>query len=79
VLFDGVMAAEFKDLCLDADNHQALADWWCAAMGYRRSEPDRDPASPIPIVDPAGRAPLSWIDPGPEGKIEGNEFCVFAR
>jgi hypothetical protein len=26
--------ARFKDLCLDARDHQALADWWCAAMGY---------------------------------------------
>ena len=23
--------ARFKDLCLDARDHQTLADWWCAA------------------------------------------------
>jgi hypothetical protein len=29
VLFDGGMAAEFKDLRVDANDHQALADrWW---------------------------------------------------
>ncbi len=34
--------ARFKDLCLDARDHQALADWWCTAMGYVR----RDVADP---------------------------------
>jgi hypothetical protein len=24
------MPARFKDLCIDAGDHQALADWWCA-------------------------------------------------
>ncbi|MDK3257241.1 hypothetical protein [Blastococcus capsensis] len=32
--------ARFKDLCLDARDHQALADWWCAAIGYTRGECD---------------------------------------
>ena len=30
------MPSRFKDLCLDASDHQALADWWCAALGYVR-------------------------------------------
>jgi hypothetical protein len=30
--------ARFKDLCLDAGDHQALADWWCAALGYLRRD-----------------------------------------
>ena len=33
------MTARFKDLALDANAHQALADWWCAALGYVRREP----------------------------------------
>ena len=33
--------ARFKDLCLDARDHQTLADWWCVAIGYvRRDEVD---------------------------------------
>jgi hypothetical protein len=47
------MPAEFKDLVLDAGDHQMLADWWCTAMGYRR----RDELSP-----PAD-APQGWVRP----------------
>ena len=59
----------FKDLCLDANDHQKLADWWCGILGYvRRSPMDRDPSWPIPIVDPDGKGPLIWIVPVPEPK-----------
>ena len=67
--------ARFKDLCLDALDHQALADWWCAVPGYVRrdsldpADDDPRPAEwPIPIVDPAGAGPLLWIVPVPEPK-----------
>jgi hypothetical protein len=30
------MPARFRDLCLDASDHQALADWWCAALAQSR-------------------------------------------
>src|SRR3954462_13538903 len=68
--------ARFKDLCLDARDHQALADWWCAAMGYRRREelePDeegwvRPHGWPVPIVDPSGAGPLIWVVLVPEPK-----------
>ncbi|WP_371878813.1 VOC family protein [Amycolatopsis roodepoortensis] len=33
----------FKDIRLDANDHQALADWWCAAMGYVRRHRDERP------------------------------------
>ncbi|MFH8344421.1 VOC family protein [Streptomyces sp. NPDC018045] len=59
--------ARFKDLALDALDHHALADWWCEAMGYvrRPSAADGEPprAWPVPIVDPAGRGPLIWVNP----------------
>jgi hypothetical protein len=65
--------ARFKDLCLDARDHQALADWWCAAMGYvRHGAPDRDPAGPVPLTDPTGRGPLLWVNPVPEDKAVKN-------
>ncbi len=73
--------ARFKDLCLDARDHQALADWWCAAMGYVRRDtldpPEEDgwerPLDwPVPIVDPAGHGPLMWVVPVPEGKAVKN-------
>jgi hypothetical protein len=74
--------ARFKDLCLDARDHQTLADWWCAAMGYVRRdeiEPEEDgwvrPADwPVPIVDPAGAGPLMWIVPVPEPKASKNRM-----
>jgi hypothetical protein len=70
-----VMPGQFKDLVLDANDHHALADWWCAAMGYRRKDevapPEEDgwvrPAEwPVPIVDPNGAGPLIWVQPVPE-------------
>ena len=73
--------ARFKDLCLDALDHQALADWWCAAIGYVRRdslEPaDDEPRPldwPVPIVDPSGAGPLMWIVPVPEAKIVKNRM-----
>jgi hypothetical protein len=74
--------ARFKDLCLDARDHQALADWWCTAMGYVRRdelEPDEDgwvrPRDwPVPIADPAGRAPLIWVVPVTEAKAVKNRM-----
>jgi hypothetical protein len=74
--------ARFKDLCLDARDHQALADWWCAAMGYARRD-DLAPADdgwvrprgwPVPITDPAGRGPLIWVVPVPESKVVKNRM-----
>ncbi|WP_369200445.1 VOC family protein [Streptomyces sp. PU-14G] len=70
------MAARFKDLALDAIDHQTLADWWCQALGYARRDPPAGSAErprewPVPLYDPTGTGPLIWINPvsGPtEGK-----------
>ena len=67
-------AATFKDLCLDAGDHGALADWWCAALGYRRADPSRDPAEPIAIEDPTGAGPMIWFNPVPEPKTVKNRL-----
>ena len=77
--------ARFKDLCLDANDHHALADWWCAAIGYVRRDALEDAATteddeprphdwPIPIVDPKGSGPLMWIVPVPEAKTVKNRL-----
>ncbi|MCZ2803976.1 VOC family protein [Modestobacter sp. VKM Ac-2983] len=74
--------ARFKDLCLDAVDHQALADWWCTAMGYVRRddvEPDeegwvRPTGWPVPIVDRSGAGPSIWVVPVPEGKTVKNRM-----
>ena len=76
------MPAQFKDLVLDANDHQKLADWWCAAMGYRRRDELEPPEDgwvrpqewPVPIVDPNGKAPLFWIVPVPEPKTVKNRL-----
>ena len=74
--------ARFKDLCLDAVDHQALADWWCAALGYVRWE-DLQPGDfgaarprkwPVPIADPTGAGPLIWVNPVPEPKRVKNRM-----
>ena len=72
--------ARFKDLCLDAIDHQSLADWWCAAMGYVRRDEVEPPEEgwtrpadwPVPIVDPSGAGPLIWLNPVPEPKAAKN-------
>jgi hypothetical protein len=73
--------ARFKDLCLDATDHQALADWWCAAIGYRRRDTLADGSPrprewPLPIEDPTGAGPLIWIVPVPEAKTVKNRLHV---
>jgi hypothetical protein len=70
------MAARFKDLCLDAGDHQALAEWWCTAMGYvRKDVKEARPLEwPVPIVDPAGNGPLIWVIPVPEKKTIKNRM-----
>ncbi|MET8556298.1 VOC family protein [Streptomyces sp. NPDC004959] len=66
--------ARFKDLCLDARDHQALADWWCAAMGYVRRGEGEPVGRPVAIVDPVGGGPLIWVVPVPEGKVVKNRM-----
>ena len=70
--------ARFKDLSLDASDHQALADWWCRCLGYvRQGSTDGTPASPqrpVPIVDPDGKGPLIWVAPVPEPKTVKNRM-----
>lgn len=73
--------ARFLDLCLDARDHQALADWWCAAFGYRRARPrdgdDAPPAdAPVLLVDPTGGAPRLWVNRVPEPKTVKNRMHV---
>ena len=76
--------ARFKDLCLDAADHQALADWWCAAIGYRRRDeiaPEEDGWTrprdwPVPITDPSGAGPAMWIVPVPEPKTVKNRMHI---
>ncbi|WP_410577048.1 VOC family protein [Amycolatopsis sp. lyj-108] len=69
------MAAVFKDICLDANDHQALADWWCAAR--IRS----DTARSTPELVAAGAKLVRARDGEVEWDVledpEGNEFCVF--
>ncbi|MGY1600868.1 VOC family protein [Geodermatophilus sp. SYSU D00815] len=68
--------ARFKDLCLDARDHQALADWWCAALGYVRRDGDRPARDPVAIEDPSGAGPLIWVNPVPEPKTVKNRLHV---
>lgn len=73
------MTARFKDICLDATDHQRLASWWCEVLGYeRREDPDhpRDPSRPVPIADPTGSGPLIWVNPVPEPKTAKNRMHI---
>jgi hypothetical protein len=42
--------ATFKDICIDAVDHQRLASWWCEVLGYERAYP----AGQRPPDDPEG-------------------------
>jgi hypothetical protein len=70
--------ARFKDLCLDANDHQSLADWWCRVLGYvRRGGSTAEPRPtdwPVAIIDPSGAGPLIWVIPVPERKTLKNRM-----
>jgi hypothetical protein len=65
--------AKFKDLCLDAADERTLAEWWCAAMGYRLTL-NKEGAWIGAIEDPDGAGPLIWINRVPEGKSVKNRM-----
>nr|WP_179749776.1 VOC family protein [Kineococcus aurantiacus] len=69
-----VATARFKDLCLDATDHQAQADWWCRVLGYVRRAGDRPPADPVVLDDPSGAGPALWVVPVPEPKTVKNRM-----
>jgi glyoxalase superfamily protein len=70
--------ARFKDLCLDANDHQSLANWWCRVLGYVRRGGEAAEAGatggPVAIVDPSGAGPLLWVIPVPERKTLKNRM-----
>ncbi len=71
------MPATFKDLCLDANDDRALAEWWCAAIGYRLVLGTKDDYLGKwigAIEDPAGKGPLIWINSVPESKTIKNRM-----
>jgi Glyoxalase-like domain len=71
------MPARFKDLCLDAADDRALAEWWCTAMGYRlRLGTEGEEAGQWigAIEDPTGAGPLIWINSVPETKTLKNRM-----
>ncbi len=72
----GDMPARFKDLVVDANDHQALADWWCAALGYERrrtlGQPPRPPEWPVAVHHPRDAGPVIWFNPVPERKTSKN-------
>ncbi|MGY1809764.1 VOC family protein [Blastococcus sp. SYSU D00669] len=66
------VTARITDICVDARDHRALADWWCAALGYVRRDADGPPSDPVAIEDPTGRGPLLWFNQVPEPKTVEN-------
>jgi len=73
----GPALGRIKDLCLDANDHQALADWWCRVLGYmREDDDDTRPGDPV-LLRPgaAGGLPL-WVNPVPEPKTAKNRLHV---
>jgi Glyoxalase-like domain len=72
-----MMPAKFKDLCLDAADDRALAQWWCTAMGYTLRFDQNDEGVPEwsgAIEDPTGAGPLIWINLVPEAKTVKNRM-----
>jgi hypothetical protein len=72
-----VVSAKFKDLCLDAVDDRALAEWWCTAMGYRLkmgTQGEYDGKWIGSIEDPSGQGPLIWVNLVPEGKTLKNRM-----
>jgi Glyoxalase-like domain len=71
------MTARFKDLCIDAADARALAEWWCAAIGYRLKLGTRGAYEGEwigAIEDPAGAGPVIWVNQVPEAKAVKNRM-----
>jgi hypothetical protein len=71
------MTAKFKDLCIDANDARALADWWCTAMGYTLrlgTKGELDGKWIGAIEDPTGGGPLIWINQVDEAKTLKNRL-----
>jgi hypothetical protein len=71
------MPAKFKELCLDAADARAIAEWWCTAMGYElvfKAGSDRPDEWTGAIRDPSGAGPLVWINAVPEPKTLKNRM-----
>ncbi|NLU68753.1 VOC family protein [Streptomyces sp. HNM0574] len=73
------MPARFKDIALDALDHQRMADWWSAAIGYQRRQPpagrtEWPPEWPVLLYDKEGRGPSLWINPVTEPKSGKNRM-----
>ena len=64
--------ARFKDLCLHARHHQAMADWWCESLGCARRGGDRPRTDPVATEDPTGTGPAIWVNPVAEPKTVKN-------
>ena len=76
------MPATFKDLCLDANDDRALAEWWCTAMGYtlRLGTKDEYEGKWVgAIEDPAGAGPVIWINKVPETKTLKNRMHLDVK
>jgi hypothetical protein len=63
-----MMPAKFKDLCLDAADDRALAQWWCTAMGYTLRFDQIDEGVP------EWSGPLIWINLVPEANTVKNRM-----
>jgi hypothetical protein len=68
--------SRFKDLCLDARDHQALADWKTPPAPRHSHARDGalQGADPVAIEDPAGVGPVLWLNPVPEPKTVKNRM-----
>ena len=55
-------------------DHQALADWWCTAMGYPRHGEDRDPRGAGGDRRPVRDGPRIWVNRVPEPKTVKNRM-----
>jgi hypothetical protein len=71
-------AARLKDLCLDANDPEALADWWSRVLGYRRAGAEegggRPPGKPVLLLPGPDGGPPLWVNPVPEPKTAKNRL-----
>src|SRR5690606_24231361 len=77
-----VASALFKDLCIDANDHLALAAWWADVLAYERVQVGHlTDADPILIESTDGSGPPMWVCPVAEAKVVKNRchFDVWGR
>lgn len=71
-----VIAGREFEICIDANEPDALRPFWCAALGYVEKTTAE---GAVDLVDPSRRGPTVWFQRVPEAKAVKNRVHLDVR